>query len=268
MRLTDNVYQFGGSDMKLHQHFLRSMTDENIKAFIVCPYKLYYEFIDKKKSPVDWKQIVQHVVNKVVYSYFQLPIEQRNATKILSLLEQFWSKVPIQKFESRIQFYTVAAKMTDYLIRYLTRETNPTPPLFLFEKFKANIEELDVDLSLTFDVAEWSESSFIVKKYLVEAKPDMLMLYYYLTIVFSKKVFKKIPEKIEVITILDGKKHTYTPTPENMEEGINYLKLIKHLLGDSSSFNELFTEEQCAVCPFERVCERGARKGTENNYLS
>jgi hypothetical protein len=212
--------------------------------------------------------MVQHVVNQVVYSYFQLPIEQRHSAKVLSLIDRYWSKLRPQIFESRIQYYTVAAKITDYLMQNLTTETDTAPPLLLFEKFNTHIDELDVDLSLTFDVAEWSSSSFVVKKYLVEANAEMLKLYFYLTIVFSEKVFQKIPKRIEVVTLLDEKKHFFYPTPENINEGISYLQLMKHLLGESSHFNGVYNVEECPTCPFQNVCNRETQKGTQNKYLS
>jgi hypothetical protein len=255
--------------MNHHLTIMKSMTEENLKDFITCPYKFYYEYIEKKKRPLDWRQMVQHVINQVVYSYFQLPIEQRHSAKVLDLVEQYWGKLRPQIFESRIQYYTVTAKITDYLMQNLTTETDTAaPPLFLYEKFQTHIDELDVDLSLTFDVAEWSSSSFVVKKYLVEANAEMLKLYFYLTIVFSEKVFQRIPKRIEVVTLLDGKKHLFYPTPENINEGISYLQLMKHLLGESSRFNGVYNEEECPTCPFQKVCNREMQKGTQTKYLS
>ncbi|MEH7377509.1 hypothetical protein [Neobacillus drentensis] len=250
--------------MKSQLNEMKYFTEENLRVFITCPYKFYYEYIEKKKRPKDWRHMVQQVVNHVVFSYFRLPIEQRSATKILSLVERYWSNISPQIFESRIQYYTVTAKITDYLMQNLTAETDSAPPLFLFEKFTSTIQELDMDLSLTIDVAEWSNSSFVVKKYLVDAEKDMLMLYNYLIAVFSKKVFNKIPSRIEVTTLLDGRKHTYFPTPERIDEGIRYLQLMNHLLGNSSRFNEVYNEKDCESCPFEHVCERDSRNGNES----
>ncbi|MBV7503649.1 PD-(D/E)XK nuclease family protein [Bacillus sp. sid0103] len=255
--------------MKSHMKAMKYMTEENLRGFITCPYKFYYEYIEKKKLPKDWRHMVQQVVNHVVFSYFRLPIEQRSAAKILSLVDRYWINISPQIFESRIQYYTVTAKITDYLMQNLTIETDSTPPLFLFEKFKSNIQELDMDISLTIDVAEWSNSSIVVKKYLVEAEPDMLMLYNHLIAVFSKKVLNKIPDRIEVTTLLDGKKHTFFPTSEKIEESIRYLQAMNHFLGNSSSFNEVYNEDDCGTCPFEHVCKRDARNVNESTtYFS
>lgn len=171
---------------------IQTITEENLKDFITCPYKFYFEFIEKRKKSINWRQVAQHVVNKVVYSFYQLPAEHRHAGKVLRLIDEYWSKVSPRMFESRIHYYLVIAKITDYLMENITAESKRTPPLFLFEKLNTYIEELGVDLSLTFDVAEWSDSSFVIKKYLVDASPEMLTLYYHLSIVFSEKVLKEL----------------------------------------------------------------------------
>lgn len=254
--------------MKHHLNLMKSLTEEHLKEFITCPYKFYYEYIEKKKRPMDWRQMVQHVVNQVVYTYYRLPDERRHSTNVLFLIEQYWTKVPLSLFESRIHYYMVAAKITDYLMQNLTAESDKTPPLFLFEKFRAHIQELDVDLSLTFDVAEWSSSSFVVKKYLVEAKEDMLKLYYYLTVVFSEKVFQKIPERIEVITLLDGKKHSFFPSAETIDEIASYLQVMKYFLDNTSGFNGIYNDQECWACAFQHICEHKERNVNPNKYLA
>ncbi|OLS40117.1 hypothetical protein BTR25_11370 [Bacillus sp. MRMR6] len=244
------------------------MTEENLKSFISCPYKFYYETVEKKRRPLDWRQMVQHVVNQVVYSYFKQPAEQRHPMAVLKLVEQYWTKVPLGLFESRTHYYMVVAKITDYLMQYLNREVNTQPPLFLFEKFKTQIEELNIELSLTFDVGEWSSSSFIVKKYLVEASAEMLHLYQLLIVVFSDQVFKKIPEKIEVVTLLDGKKHVFYPSEEKVSEGLYYLQVIKQMMEESTGFQKWSNEEECRSCPFQTACERVEEKFVEKSYFS
>jgi hypothetical protein len=249
-------------------NMMKTMTEENLKSFISCPYKFYYEAVEKKRRPLDWRQLVQHVVNQVVYSYIKQPAEKRHSMTVLKLIEQYWSKVPLGLFESRKHYYMVVAKITDYLMQHLSMEVNTQPPLFLYEKFKTQIEELNIELSLTFDVGEWSSSSFIVKKYLVEANADMLILYQLLITVFSDQVFKKLPEKIEVVTLLDGKKHVFYPAEEKVSEGLQYLQVIKHMMEESAGFQKLSNEEECRSCPFQTACERVEEKIVEKSYFS
>jgi hypothetical protein len=89
---------------------IQSITEENLKEFITCPYKFYFEFIEKKKRSINWRQIVQHVVNKVVSSLYKLPAEHRHSVKVLMLIDEYWSQVSPRIFESRTQYYMVIAK--------------------------------------------------------------------------------------------------------------------------------------------------------------
>jgi hypothetical protein len=245
-----------------------SMTDENLKDFITCPYKFYFELIEKKKRSINWRQVVQHVVNKVVFSFYQLPAENRHSVNVLKLIDEYWCKVSPQIFESRIQYYTVVAKITDYLMESIQTESRKSPPLFLFEKLTTYIEELKVDLSLTFDVAEWSDSSFVLKKYLVDGTPEMLTLYYHLSIVFSEKVLKRTPKRVEVVTLLDGRKHVFIPTSEDLQEGLNYLQMMKYSIEDSSNYLKTNNLNECHICPFRKECDQDTHEFTPKKYLS
>lgn len=257
---------FSWEGWKMNQ--IQSITEENLKDFIICPYKFYFEFYEKKKRAINWRQVVQHVVNKVVYSFYQLPAEQRHSGKVLLLVDEYWSKVSPQLFETRIQYYMVIAKITDYLLTHIQAESKESPPLFLFEKLTTYIEELDVDLSLTFDVAEWSDSSFVIKKYLVDATPEMLTLYYHLTIVFCEKVLNRTPKKVEVVTLLDGKKHVFTPTPEDLQEGLNYLQVMKYSIEDPSNYFKTSNFHECNLCPFVKDCDQDTQEFYPKKYLS
>lgn len=254
--------------IKGRQISVRTMTDQNLTDFIRCPYKFYYTHIERRKHPFGWRQAVQHVINRVVASYFQLPPKHRTAANILVLIEKYWSQLELRLFEHKLQYYMAAASVTDGLMKHLSSESDIAQPLFLFERFKMNLKELDVDLSLTFDVAEWENASFIVKKFLVDADEQMLKLYHHLTIVFSEKVFGLKPCRIEVITLMDGKKHVFTPNEASLEEGISYLQLMKHMLEDSKHFNDIYNANECPACPFQDVCDRDKQVGTKSKYLS
>lgn len=247
---------------------IQSITDENLKDFITCPYKFYFEFIGKKQRSINWRQIVQHVVNKVVYTFYQLPADHRHPGRVLTIIDQYWGKVSPQIFESRIQYYLVIAKISDYLMDNINVESKKNPPLFLYEKINTYIEELDIDLSLTFDVAEWSDSTFVIKKYLVDATPEMLTLYYHLSIVFSEKVLKRTPKRVEVVTLLDGKKHVFKPTPEDLQEGLNYLQVMKYSIENPSNYFKTSNVNECNQCPFSKHCDQETQEFNPKRYFS
>ncbi|MBR8644026.1 hypothetical protein KEH51_02765 [[Brevibacterium] frigoritolerans] len=49
------------------------------------------------------------------------------------------------------------------------------------------MDELGTELSLTFEVAEWSGNSFIIKKYLVDTDEEMNLLFNNMISVFCKR---------------------------------------------------------------------------------
>ena len=89
------------------------------------------------------------------------------------------------------------------------------------------MEELETQLSLTFELAEWSTQSFTIKKFLVEANEDIIDLYHHLLVVFSHEAFGTLPEKIEILTLLEGKKYTFSPTIDHIAQGIMHLELYE-----------------------------------------
>ncbi|MEH6987675.1 hypothetical protein [Cytobacillus firmus] len=247
---------------------VRTFTDRNLTDFIRCPYKFYYTHIEKKNHPLGWHQAIQHIINNVVSSYFQLPQSHRTPANVLRLIDQYWGRLEVRMFDSQLQYYMAAAAVTDGLMRNLSSESEITQPLFLYEKFKMNLKELNVDLSLTFDVVEWQQDSFIVKKFLVDAGEQMLELYCHLTVVFSEKVFGIRPARIEVMTLMDGERHVFNPHKDSLEAGLNYLQMMKALIEDTKQFSNMYNMIECPACPFQDVCDRDHKNKGKQKYLS
>lgn len=247
---------------------VRTMTDQNLTDFIRCPYRFYYTHIEKKKHPLGWRQAIQHIINKVASSYFQLPQSHRTPANVMMLIDQYWGRLELRMFDSQLQYYMAAAAVTDGLMRNLSSESKIDQPLFLYEKFKINLKELNADLSLTFDVAEWQQDSFSVKKFLVDADKQMLELYCHLTVVFSEKVFGIMPARIEVVTLMDGERHVFNPSKDSLEAGLNYLQMMKTLLEDTKQFSDLYNMNECPACPFQDVCDRDEKNEGKQKYLS
>lgn len=236
---------------------IKTMTDYHLESFIRCPYKFYYQHVlQLNGSGMGWRQVVQYICNRVARQYYQLPSDARNNLNILKLIEKAWRPVSLRLFDSRLHYYMVIAKTTDHLLEYLSKDVHETSPLFLFQKLNANIEELETHLSITFDIAMWSEHSYTVKKFLIDADEQMLQLYSHLLIVFSHKVFEQLPEKISIITLLDGKEHVFLPKKEDVPTGIQYLQTMKYLLQrHPAEFFQTGQLKECSYCPFKEKCK-------------
>ncbi len=239
---------------KKHSISIKTLADYHLQDFISCPYKFYYQHIMKLSGEgMEWKQVVQHAVNQIVSTYYKLPFEQQTSFCILKLLEQYWRPVSPAIFESKAHYYMVTAKITDHLLQFLQAQRQP--PLFLYEKFASYIEELGIQLSLTFEIGEWSHRSFILKKYMVETNEELLHLFRTLTAVFSQKAFAALPERIEFISLLEGKRYKYTPTMDDVYAGIEYLNAMKDLVTEPEHFSKKGPTADCLRCPFRKHCK-------------
>ncbi|MED4533972.1 hypothetical protein [Metabacillus fastidiosus] len=256
-----------------HLVSVKTMTDYHLESFIRCPYKFYYQYIVSANfHQVRWRQAVQFIVNQVVQKYYQLPLHTRNKINILKLIDKYWKGIDLNYFESKIDYYIILAKTTDHLLQFLMTDNSPKPPLFLYEKLNTYIEELETQLSVTFELAEWSTDSFVIKKYLIEADEEMTKLYNYLIVVFSNQAFGKLPEKIEIITLLEGKKYTYFPKNDDVKKGIVYLKHMKSLLQHPDGYIKTNLLRECMSCPFTQRCKESSNEFEEvykltNNLL-
>jgi hypothetical protein len=238
-----------------HQISMETMTDYHLESFIRCPYRFYYQHVlSLHTSQVKWRQVVQHLINQIVQNYYQFPKGEQNKSNILKLVDRYWENVNVKLFDSKIHYYTVLAKTTDYLLQSLTTRQSQEPPLFLFEKINTYINELETQLSLTLEVVEWSTKTFTIKKYLVEADEEMIRLYNQLLVVFSKEAFGKLPDRIEIITLLKGKTYRHSPTMNDISQGMSYLNYMKSLLLEPSEYTKINSISKCSDCPFTETC--------------
>lgn len=248
---------------------IKTITDYHLESFLRCPYRFYYQHIlSLDSSQVRWRQLVQSIINQVVHSFYQLSPNEQNKFHILKLVDRYWENVNPQVFESKVHYYMVLAKTTDQLLKFLTAKNQQQPPLFLYEKMNTYVEELEIDLSLTFELVEWSNETFMVKKFLVEADEEMVQLYHHLLVVFSEKAFGKLPEKIEIITLLDGINYSFTPTMSNVEQGIVFLNKMKSYLKQPITYIKTNSMTECSSCPFTNKCndrhDKDIKRSNEN----
>ena len=245
---------------------VKTMTDYHLESFIRCPYKFYYQHVlSLNPSQVKWRQVVQLIINQVVQNFYQLPLDAQNKLNALKLIDRYWKNVSPQVFESKVYYYMVLAKTTDHLLQCLVMKKKQKPPLFLYQKLNTYIEELESQLSLTFELAEWSTHSFTVKKFLLEADEEMIQLYYHLMVVFSNEAFGKLPDRIEIITLLEGEKYTFSPTMNNVTQGIMYLEYMKDLLQHPNDYSKTNSLTECRSCPFTHKCKDSQNSVKETN---
>ncbi|KEK23645.1 hypothetical protein BAGA_07920 [Bacillus gaemokensis] len=232
------------------------MTDYHLYDFMRCPHKFYFRHIKRREpSSFEWQQMVQAIVNQIISDYYTSPPEKQSTVFLLELLEKHWHKVQISMFASKAEYYIVLAKLTDHLLKFVKNEASEMPPLFLYEKFQTYMEELGVQISLTFEVGEWSTQSFVIKKYVIDANEEMLALCQKLTAVFSHKAFGVLPERIEIVSLIEGTRYDYVPKEQDIIAGMSDLHRMKEMLQQPEHYTERILRSECNSCAFRKECK-------------
>jgi hypothetical protein len=216
---------------------VKVITDYHLEEFTRSPYWFYHRYMLKNRTRSHWMQMVQYSVNRIVHDFYKFPPKSRSSLKVLELIQQYWIK-QVNLFDSKIHYYTVLAKITDHLLQVLLSEQDMNPPLFLFEKVDTWHEELQVHLSITFQMATWTKGSFVIKKYVVDDDPGVVTSFNHLAILFSKTAFQTLPERIETVSLLSGITHQIYPNTDDISKALDYCELMKKLLEESKNSPE------------------------------
>jgi hypothetical protein len=235
---------------------IKTLHDHHIESFMRCPYKFYYGWIHKKHvGQPTWRMTLQHVVNQVVKDYYSLAPDERTSFQVLAAIEKHWKRtINSTTFSSKRECYTVLAKVTDHLLQCLP-VTDAHPPLFLFEKFTAYIDELQTDVCLTFQVGRWNRSGFQLQKFIVDDQEEMIYAYYHLATVFCQEAFGELPRKLEVTSLLSGKVYTFRPDTEDVPSALQYVRELTAVMQNSDSYHQTKQGIVCIGCPFQSRCK-------------
>lgn len=249
--------------MKEHLIQMKTMSDKAIEAFMQCPCKFYHQQHD---GAVNWRQAVQAVVNEVVKAYFKTCENQRSVFRILKLIDHYWANIEKGLFHSTAHYFEVLATVSDYLIQALTAST--MSPLLLQEELYVYSKELDVYLALQFEVAEWSDDGFRVKKYLIDDNVSFVQLFKQMVIVFSKLAFKRIPDSIEIHSLLNENTYQFHPLEKDYPSALEELRMMKAAF--SSACPKALHSANCFACPYQnsnRNYERTAKSEKSFFYV-
>lgn len=220
-----------------HPISIKTLTDYHLESYIRSPHQFYRQYILKENSDVTiWRKMVKFSVNKIIMDYYRLPLNDQNKLNLLKLIDQYWELIHPGMFENKIHYYDTLANITDHLLLFLFSNKSDYPPVFLYESFNTTVDEIGTKVSLTIDVGEWSKNTFCIKKYLLDDHNSMNKLYKYLFVVFSKKAFGILPDKIELFSLLNGKQQLIYPNEQDIEEGIIYLDYVKNHIENPNHF--------------------------------
>jgi hypothetical protein len=221
--------------VKVH---VKTISNEHLEKFIHSPDTFFEQLLHKKQSSMTWDTALKMAVKQIVKSYYQLPVPERTALSILRLIERAWRGIQVSWFQSKAHYYSVLAKMTDHLLQELGTCSSVTPPLFLYDKYKVAVRDLGIDLSVEIDVGEWTDTSFKIKKFMVEDSEEVRNAFIHLIMVFSREAFQQTPDSIEFCCLMTGMKHEVCVRQFQYEQSLQFLGLIKNTLEQSMGYKK------------------------------
>lgn len=195
------------------------MTKRLLELFIQSPY-----YINDSSC---WRHEVQLMINQVVQHYFQLPRNIQNSISIMKLIDTYRKNLDIAGFESITHYCVVLAKITDHLLTFLSNEAKQVPQLYFYHHQEEILEEKEFSVSINLELTEYSCKLYSMKKYLLMVDENLITLYQLLMTVYSVNVYGKIPNKVQIVTLLDGKEYEYSPTREDVMLGQQYVKDLR-----------------------------------------
>ncbi|WP_026675757.1 hypothetical protein [Alkalihalobacterium bogoriense] len=165
---------------------LECLTSEH-SNYIKCPYGAYD--INSDCLYKDWRGPAQLALNDIVSCYLQLSTTERTFTQLLTIIEEKWTAWCRHAFDSVAQYVLTLAKITNYLLTYLTKEAIVDNNQF--------VEEATI----------YYPNTKCVTKYLVETNSQMVQEY---CDVLSKTMGGRARlSSIEVIDVTSGKTYLY-----------------------------------------------------------
>ncbi|TYR82798.1 hypothetical protein FZC66_00175 [Priestia megaterium] len=234
---------------------IKTISNEHVEEFIRCPYKFYQrQLLLRKKQFVDWRVAVQLTAHQIINTYYNAPKYKRSSFYILQLIEHYWRSLKPTMFHSQIHYYDVLAKVSDYLLQFLSQQSEVELPLFVCEKYGVYVPELESNISLTIDFAQWTDSSYGVTKFIIDDQLDTQKMIKYFMVAFTKNAFQKLPEYIEFYSLLTGKRQHYKIEESDYEEAIKQLHMMKSVLEEPKFFQKTNSLNECKHCPLQSEC--------------
>lgn len=228
--------------------------DYEFEELMRCPFKYYKRHIKgENSSSLNWRQMVQYAVNHIINDIYTLPVEARSQARIFEIIHTRW-RINKRLFESQAQYNQVRSTVTVSLLNHFSSAFTAAPPLFLFESHSTWIEELQTELSIIFQLVEWTEQSYVIKKILVDEDPDVINVFKHMVILFSHRAFGKLPERIEIFSVLSEKIIVIEPNDqEDLSIAIDFLSLTQQLL-PTNPYRKMNSILECNTCPFLTEC--------------
>lgn len=213
--------------------------DYKLEELLRCPERFAKRKSGMRENDVNWRQMVQFAASHSVNDFYRLPEEARTQAAIEAAVERWWTNRNY-KFHSDEHFLQMKQMVKAHLTAFLLGGSCPSMPIIFYEQLTAYVDELDLELSQIFHLVsvdiEGAADDYIVQKLAIDTDQDSLDLLFHMTSVFCMSAFEKLPNRIEVLSLLNGKRTVFVPDEASLERSYDYMYLIKSLLPDVDVF--------------------------------
>lgn len=183
-----------------------------------------------------WKQLVQLSACRCIYEVLKQSSGVDLDVRIERAVGRYWTNRH-KSFHSGEHFLQIRHIVARHIHHFLSRQ-NAGQPMVLFEKYTVYIDQLDMELEQTLHIVASvgldDRASYIVQKFVVDDDPQTLELFARMTTVFGTAAFRRMPERIEALSLLSGKRYILKPDRRFFQQSMSYMHLVKSLLPNSS----------------------------------
>ncbi|MDO3413061.1 hypothetical protein QWJ34_25085 [Saccharibacillus sp. CPCC 101409] len=178
-------------------------------------------------SGYHWTQRAQYAVGHAINRYYAAEPRFRVHADIGELVDYRWPR-RIEDFDSEESYWAIKDRIAANLASFFaSNEYESERPVVLYEQFAVRVPELEMDLSMIFQLAWQGKDGegLHLQKFVVEYDPDVLEGYRHAARVFCYRAFGAEPSRIEVYTVLGGERILLEAAEGSYEDSLDYLRL-------------------------------------------
>ncbi len=215
--------------------------------------------------PLHWRQLSQYALSHAINDYFALPSQARHPQLLPVLLERRWTN-RCGAFDSLEHFAQIRQRLGSEMARLLEGR-HSDEPLLRFEQWETHHPQLRRRLSMIFQLVMSAEvedgcaadgsrletaddlrngQRYIVQKYVVDDSEELLRAFCHYTTVFCSSAFPRLPERIEIYSLLTGRCEVMHPVSNHLQQSVDYVRLALSLLPAEAPSREKSAEG--AIC--------------------
>jgi hypothetical protein len=209
-----------------------------------------YESIHKctcTKRNLNWRHRAQYAVGHALNDFYTLAPHVRKEIPMQYLIERRWPR-KMDDFNHPLHYWSVYNKIVEELTRVVSSDRIDKVPVMLYEQWYTVVPELDLNLSMIFQIV-WqdidSSGGMLIQKFLVDDDRSVIQAFAHMANVLCHYAFGGPAEEIEVYTLLTGRKHLFPKGSLALQESLDYVSL---LVGVNTRSAELNIDCECKRC--------------------